>query len=107
MCFVDLFELRQLDAWTAKLFAKKSLRNRFGNHSLTISCRDLGSPAHTVSKTLDICVADFNDHPPAFVSPLHNTTIRIPEVSHLQNMCSNNVVLTKLCFLRTQPLEVL
>jgi len=74
-----IFELRQLDAWNAQIFASKSLRNRFGNYSLTITTRDMGLPANIVHSTLDICVSDFNDHAPVFVRPLHNTTVRIPE----------------------------
>ncbi|XP_037731996.1 cadherin-23 [Drosophila subpulchrella] len=74
-----MFELRQLDAWNAQIFASKSLRNRFGNYSLTITTRDMGLPANIVHSTLDICVSDFNDHAPVFVRPLHNTTVRIPE----------------------------
>ncbi|KAH8293460.1 hypothetical protein KR054_000643 [Drosophila jambulina] len=73
------FELRQVDHWNAQIFASKSLRNRFGNYSLTISIRDMGLPANIVHSTLDICVSDFNDHAPVFVRPLHNTTVRIPE----------------------------
>ncbi|XP_022221011.2 cadherin-23 [Drosophila obscura] len=74
-----IFELRQLDAWNAHIFAGQSLRNRFGNYSLTITTRDLGVPANIVHSTLDICVSDFNDHAPVFVRPLHNTTVRVPE----------------------------
>ncbi|XP_064550681.1 cadherin-23 [Drosophila montana] len=74
-----LFELRQLDPWNAQIYASKTLRNKFGNYSLTISTNDLGVPANIVSSTLDICVSDFNDNAPVFVRPLHNTTVRIPE----------------------------
>ncbi|XP_017844659.1 cadherin-23 [Drosophila busckii] len=74
-----LFELRQLDAWHAQVFASSSLRNKYGNYSLTITTRDLGVPANVVQSTLDICVSDFNDHAPVFVRPLHNTTVRVPE----------------------------
>ncbi|XP_017067176.2 LOW QUALITY PROTEIN: cadherin-23 [Drosophila eugracilis] len=74
-----MFELRQVDSWNAQIFASKSLRNRFGNYSLTITTRDLGQPANIMHSTLDICVSDFNDHAPVFVRPLHNTTVRIPE----------------------------
>ncbi|KAI8045584.1 cadherin-23 [Drosophila gunungcola] len=74
-----MFELRQVDAWNAQIFASKSLRNRFGNYSLTITTRDMGLPTNIVHSTLDICVSDFNDHAPVFVRPLHNTTVRIPE----------------------------
>ncbi|XP_043655694.1 cadherin-23 [Drosophila teissieri] len=74
-----MFELRQMDAWNAQIFASKSLRNRYGNYSLTITTRDMGLPANIVHSTLDICVSDFNDHAPVFVRPLHNTTVRIPQ----------------------------
>ncbi|BFF92829.1 cadherin-23 [Drosophila madeirensis] len=74
-----IFELRQLDPWNAQIFARQSLRNRFGNYSLTITTRDLGLPTNVVHSTLDICVSDFNDHAPVFVRPLHNTTVRVPE----------------------------
>ncbi|SPP80357.1 cadherin-23 [Drosophila guanche] len=74
-----IFELRQLDPWNAQIFAGQSLRNRFGNYSLTITTRDLGLPANILHSRLDICVSDFNDHAPVFVRPLHNTTVRVPE----------------------------
>ncbi|KAM8704917.1 hypothetical protein ACLKA7_009385 [Drosophila subpalustris] len=74
-----LFELRQLDPWNAQIYASQTLRNRFGNYSLTITTRDLGVPANIVHSNLDICVSDFNDHAPVFVRPLHNTTVRVPE----------------------------
>ncbi|XP_055377759.1 cadherin-23 isoform X2 [Condylostylus longicornis] len=75
----SLFQLTQSDAWTGQLYARKSLKNKYGNHSLTISARDLGTPSNVVKKSLDICVSDFNDHPPVFISPAQNTTIRVPE----------------------------
>ncbi|XP_036234309.2 cadherin-23 isoform X2 [Bactrocera oleae] len=75
----DLFELHQIDDWTANIYARTSLRNKFGNHTITITTRDLGVPSNIVTKTLDICISDFNDHPPVFVTPLHNTTLRISE----------------------------
>uniref|UniRef100_A0A1I8P9G8 Cadherin domain-containing protein n=1 Tax=Stomoxys calcitrans TaxID=35570 RepID=A0A1I8P9G8_STOCA len=75
----ELFELRQIDSWNAHIYARKSLRNRYGNHTLTISTRDLGAPPNIVTKLLDICISDFNDHAPVFVQPLHNTTVRVPE----------------------------
>ncbi|KAH8360154.1 hypothetical protein KR093_011089 [Drosophila rubida] len=74
-----LFELRQLDPWNAHLYASRTLRNKFGNYSLTITTKDLGVPPNIVHSILDICVADFNDHAPVFVRPLHNTTVRVPE----------------------------
>ncbi|XP_030375877.1 cadherin-23 [Scaptodrosophila lebanonensis] len=74
-----IFELKQLDHWTAHVYASQTLRNKFGNYSLTITVRDLGVPANVVRSTLDICISDFNDHAPVFVTPLHNTTVRMPE----------------------------
>lgn len=71
--------MRQIDAWNAYIYARASLRNRYGNHSLTITIRDLGVPSNIVTKTLDICISDFNDHAPVFIQPLHNTTVRVPE----------------------------
>ena len=32
-----------------------------------------------MSDILQVCVTDFNDHPPKFVSPPKNFTIRVPE----------------------------
>ncbi|EDV92750.1 GH18658 [Drosophila grimshawi] len=74
-----LFELRQQDPWNAHIYASKTLRNKFGNYSLSIVTKDLGVPTNTVIRTLDICVSDFNDNAPVFVRPLRNTTVRIPE----------------------------
>lgn len=71
--------MRQVDAWNAHIYARTSLRNRYGNHSLTITIRDLGAPPNIVTKSLDICISDFNDHAPVFIQPLHNTTVRVPE----------------------------
>lgn len=71
--------MHQIDDWTANIYARTPLRNKFGNHTITITTRDLGVPSNIVTKTLDICISDFNDHPPVFVTPLHNTTLRIPE----------------------------
>uniref|UniRef100_A0A1B0B4Y0 Cadherin domain-containing protein n=1 Tax=Glossina palpalis gambiensis TaxID=67801 RepID=A0A1B0B4Y0_9MUSC len=75
----ELFELRQIDAWTADIYARFSLRNRYGNHSMLIRIHDLGVPSNYISKTLDICISDYNDHAPTFVQPLRNSTVRIPE----------------------------
>ena len=33
----------------------------------------------SVSDILQVCVTDFNDHPPKFVSPPKNFTLRVPE----------------------------
>ncbi|OXU32081.1 hypothetical protein TSAR_007838 [Trichomalopsis sarcophagae] len=73
------FTLEQTDYWTARLKASESLRGRFGNYSLKLEVQDLGSPPNKVLATLDVCVTDYNDNPPVFISPQHNVTIRVPE----------------------------
>ena len=35
---------------------------------------------------LQVCVTDFNDHPPKFVSPPKNFTIRVPENEQVRVM---------------------
>ena len=76
------FILEQTDYWTAKIKASGSLRGKFGNYSLELEARDLGTPTNKDNKRLEICVTDYNDNPPVFTSPQHNTTIRVPEVCH-------------------------
>lgn len=46
---------------------------------MLIRIHDLGVPSNFISKTLDICISDYNDHAPTFVQPLRNSTVRIPE----------------------------
>lgn len=72
--------MEQTDYWTARIKASKSLRGKFGNYSLYLDASDLGSPAKSDNAILNICVTDYNDNPPIFISPQHNTTIRVPEV---------------------------
>lgn len=48
---------------------------------MRLEVQDLGSPPNKVYANLDVCVTDYNDNPPIFVSPQHNFTIRVPEVS--------------------------
>lgn len=76
---MGLFILEQIDYWTAKIKAVGSLRGKFGNYSLHLEARDLGTPTNEDNKFLEICVTDYNDNPPVFLSPQHNTTIRVPE----------------------------
>lgn len=78
---LGLFMLEQTDYWTANIRAAHSLRGKFGNYSLHLEARDLGSPSNKDAAVLHICVTDYNDNPPLFISPQHNTTIRIPEVN--------------------------
>ncbi|XP_063703738.1 LOW QUALITY PROTEIN: cadherin-23 [Culicoides brevitarsis] len=75
----DLFALDQIDAWNAQIFAKRPLNGFYGNYSLSLIAKDLGSPQNVVKERLDICILDFNDHAPVFVAPSNNFTIRIPE----------------------------
>ncbi|XP_043267778.1 cadherin-23 [Venturia canescens] len=76
---LGFFILEQTDYWTAKIKAAGSLRGKFGNYSLELEARDLGTPANIDNERLDICVTDYNDNPPIFTSPEHNTTLRVPE----------------------------
>lgn len=76
---MGLFILEQIDYWTAEIRAVSSLRGKFGNYSILLEARDLGSPFNQDNKYLAICVTDYNDNPPVFLSPQHNTTIRVPE----------------------------
>ncbi|XP_011144581.1 cadherin-23 [Harpegnathos saltator] len=76
---VGLFILEQTDYWTAKIKAARSLRGKFGNYTLHVEARDLGTPSKKDNGILEICVTDYNDNPPMFISPQHNTTIRVPE----------------------------
>ena len=71
---------------------------RYGNYSLEIRATDKGLQPNSASAVynvylhhlrgrlyvimhcqLQVCVTDFNDHPPKFVSPPKNFTIRVPE----------------------------
>lgn len=78
--FTGLFELEPVDAWSARLLSVGSLKGRYGNYSLTVEASDLGKPPKSAIANLDICITDFNDNAPVFISPPHNTTIRIAEV---------------------------
>ncbi|XP_018055353.1 PREDICTED: uncharacterized protein LOC108691909 [Atta colombica] len=76
---LGFFLLEQIDHWTAKIKAAQSLRGKFGNYTLNVEARDLGTPFNKDKGILKICVTDYNDNPPLFISPQHNTTIRVPE----------------------------
>ena len=78
---VDYFVIKQTDHWNANIFARHKLNGLYGNHSLVIVARDLGIPANLVEIKLDICIQDYNDHAPVFISPINNFTIRVAEVS--------------------------
>lgn len=76
---LNLFEVDQIDPWTAKIFAAKSLKGHYGNFTINLMAQDLGSPQNVIDANLEICISDFNDHAPIFITPAHNVTIRVPE----------------------------
>ncbi|XP_050665095.1 cadherin-23 [Leptidea sinapis] len=77
----DLFHIEQVGgaANSGRLFARGSLRDRFGNYSLEVEARDLARPALAARGWLRLCVSDYNDHAPLFVYPPQNVTIKVPE----------------------------
>lgn len=75
----QLFKIIQRDATTAAVYATDFLQGKYGNYSLRVSVSDKGIPPNVVYGELNICVADYNDHAPVFLSPTTNTTIRVPE----------------------------
>jgi hypothetical protein len=75
-----MFFVHQTDPWNANVFARNSLIKKYGNYTLKILVKDLGTPPKSIDMKLDICVQDFNDHAPYFVSPINNYTIRVAEV---------------------------
>ncbi|CAB0015650.1 unnamed protein product [Nesidiocoris tenuis] len=76
---IGLFELDPVDPWSSKVLSTGSLKGRYGNYSLTIQAVDQGKPPKSAIANLDICITDFNDNAPVFISPPQNATIRIPE----------------------------
>jgi hypothetical protein len=91
-----LFAISSLDHTSARITAALPLRALYGNYSLVIRASDLGSPPNSAVDTVKICVTDFNDHPPRFVSPPANLTIiRVPEVhvSSIVAMKKNTIYL--------------
>lgn len=48
---------------------------------MNINVKDLGTPQKAIEMQLDICIQDYNDHAPYFVSPMNNYTIRVAEVN--------------------------
>ncbi|KRT78307.1 Cadherin, partial [Oryctes borbonicus] len=75
----ELFALQQINEWTAEIRALQSLRGKHGNYSLQLRAQDLGTHSHATEGRLNICVIDYNDHAPVFVSPPYNSTLRVPE----------------------------
>lgn len=77
---MGLFALQQINEWSAEIRSLRPLRGRHGNYTLLLRAQDMGHPSHLVEAPLHICVTDFNDHPPVFITPPHNSTLRVPEV---------------------------
>lgn len=73
--------MNQVNEWSADIKTVSSLRGKYGNYSLVIRAQDLGIPSLQAEEFLKICVTDYNDHAPEFVSPPLNSTLKVPEVS--------------------------
>lgn len=80
---LGLFALEQISEWSGEIRSVRSLQGKHGNYTLKIRAQDLGTPSHLVEMHLHICITDYNDHAPVFISPPHNSTLRVPEVSLL------------------------
>lgn len=76
-----MFKLIQHDPWNCEIFARQSLHDYYGNYTLLLNARDLGTPQNNAEAELNISILDFNDHAPQFETPGNNITIRVPEVS--------------------------
>lgn len=74
-----LFNIMPIDYSSARIVTTGLLKMKYGNYTLRIQAQDLGTPPNIVYKDLPICVTDYNDNAPRFVSPSHNVTIRVPE----------------------------
>ncbi|KAF2362742.1 Cadherin [Trinorchestia longiramus] len=75
----NLFEIVPVDRHSARIVSRAPLVAMYDNYTLMVAARDLGVPPNEVLAQVDICVTDYNDHPPRFVSPDSNLTIRVPE----------------------------
>jgi hypothetical protein len=84
-CFLcsELFTIENLDFSSARIMAARPLKGLYGNYTLLVQAQDLGIPPNSVTTQISICVTDFNDNAPRFISPQHNTTIRVPEVCNI------------------------
>lgn len=74
-----MFKIVQRDANNADVYANDFLQGKYGNYTLRIAVNDKGVPPNVVYGELGVCVNDYNDHAPVFISPTTNTTIRVPE----------------------------
>lgn len=75
----SLFQIENLDYTTARITAAVPLKGFYGNYTLTVEAKDLGSPPNTVTTNVPICITDFNDNAPVFLHPARNVTVKIPE----------------------------
>jgi hypothetical protein len=75
--------IENIDFSSARIMAAQPLKGLYGNYTLLLQAQDLGIPSNAVTTEISICVNDFNDNTPRFISPQHNTTIRVPEVCHI------------------------
>ncbi|ETN63913.1 hypothetical protein AND_004358 [Anopheles darlingi] len=74
-----IFYIQQISPQSAEIYARGPLKNLYGNYTLDVIASDQGSTPNTVKDGVQICVADFNDHPPVFVVPSGNTTVKVFE----------------------------
>ncbi|XP_058129586.1 cadherin-23 [Anopheles ziemanni] len=74
-----IFYIQQSAAHSAEVYARGPLKNLYGNYTLEVLVSDLGAVPNTVRDTVEICVTDFNDHPPVFVVPNGNATVKVFE----------------------------
>jgi hypothetical protein len=72
--------IENIDFSSARIMVARPLKGLYGNYTLLLQAQDLGIPSNAVTTEISVCVNDFNDNAPRFVSPQHNTTIRVPEV---------------------------
>lgn len=77
----NLFQLTQINEWSADIRTVSSLRSKHGNYTLIIRAQDMGIPSLQTEESLKICVTDYNDHAPEFISPPFNSTLKVPEVN--------------------------
>lgn len=75
----NLFRIENVDYSSARIFATVPLKGFYGNYTLQVEARDMGTPPNRVLTEVPICVTDFNDNPPRFISPPQNVTVKVPE----------------------------
>lgn len=81
----SLFRIENVDYSSARITATVPLKGFFGNYTLIVEAEDMGMPPNIVTSEVPICVTDFNDNPPRFISPPHNVTIKVPENTTVGN----------------------